>query len=559
MATMGTMNLPEPAPFSGSNTRQNTGLYGVVVAGSMMFDRPTTRNTFRIVSAAVQWVSPCAVLACYLAHRGHLRRFSGKADPRLDLLVDAATPQDGPVDSSDGDWLYALFLREGTTLRGCLVLHAKDEPSSDEQSFLRALARPTAAALATAEAIQRDRRRARELRRLTEAQSTTNRAMAETIRHLSTLQRLRDSLASAAADGETAIVQALHLLTDCPVLLQDSFGKERASAGLRHETTPSHKLVPDDSVAEAAQATMQWRTSSIHSNGELLGLVGVFDAENTLSGDERIAIDYASKLLSVELMHRRRLAEIQLGPGRDLADDLLTGADPVGARNRAESLHYDLSQPQRVLVVSWALPTTECVHLDAALRHELATMHASALVSQRPNSAVAVVADNHDWTGLYDQLSAAVGSPNGTVGIGGRCAAEDLPTSFAEARAALRIRVESRQPYGTTNHDNLGLFRILDSSDGGAEVERYVEEWLGPLLQHDRLHHSELVHTLSIHLDSGGNYDDTAAALTIHRSTLRYRLARIRELSVRDLSDPDVRLNLHIATRAWAARHGGPL
>ncbi len=41
------------------------------------------------------------------------------------------------------------------------------------------------------------------------------------------------------------------------------------------------------------------------------------------------------------------------------------------------------------------------------------------------------------------------------------------------------------------------------------------------------------------------------AALHIHRSTLRYRLARIAELTGHDLRNVDTRFNLHAATRAW--------
>ena len=38
----------------------------------------------------------------------------------------------------------------------------------------------------------------------------------------------------------------------------------------------------------------------------------------------------------------------------------------------------------------------------------------------------------------------------------------------------------------------------------------------------------------------------------LHRSTLRYRLQRLREISGLDLADPDTRFNLQLATRAWA-------
>ena len=57
--------------------------------------------------------------------------------------------------------------------------------------------------------------------------------------------------------------------------------------------------------------------------------------------------------------------------------------------------------------------------------------------------------------------------------------------------------------------------------------------------------------TLSHYLECGKSYDATAAALSMHRNTLKYRLGRIREISDRDLSDPDTLFNLQLATRAW--------
>jgi DNA-binding PucR family transcriptional regulator len=37
----------------------------------------------------------------------------------------------------------------------------------------------------------------------------------------------------------------------------------------------------------------------------------------------------------------------------------------------------------------------------------------------------------------------------------------------------------------------------------------------------------------------------------VHRSTLKYRLQRIKEISGHDLGDPDTSFNLQLATRAW--------
>jgi DNA-binding PucR family transcriptional regulator len=119
------------------------------------------------------------------------------------------------------------------------------------------------------------------------------------------------------------------------------------------------------------------------------------------------------------------------------------------------------------------------------------------------------------------------------------------------------VRQNSRQRSGTTFFDDLGLYRILRPGNDLRELEGFVREWLGQLIDYDARHDTELVETLSRYFDCGGNYDDAAAALTVHRSTLRDRLRRIREISDRDLADADTRLDLQVATRVWKIILGG--
>jgi sugar diacid utilization regulator len=540
----------------GSHSR----LYQIFLAGSEMFERPTVSDTFRIASSTVEVISACTVIAAYTVDRDRLRRFSGEPDAELDFLAAAAGYTDGALQGADGVWRYALFLSANSTHLGCLVIQSAEPASSEDLFFLSALAKPTGAALATSELLARERRRTAELREHSEAQADVNQAMSSTIRQLGARQQVRDSFATAVASGggESAILETLHTLTGRPAVLQDSFGDERARAAPEDLPSPRAVLRPDSARSETEPSSQEWYASAVRSKGQLLGFVGILDADHTVTDDDRLALADASTSLAIELSHRRNLAEIELRLGRDLAADLVSGADPEGSRIRAEALHYDLGQPQRVVLASWVLPSPKGIQTDAALRQALTTLQIPALVSQHRDSAMAVVADHRDGSRLYEQFAIAFGSPKGSIGVGGRCSVSDLPTSFAQARRALRVRTESRDPYGLTKHDDLGLLRILDTSDGGAEVESFVQEWLGVLLEYDRVHHSELVQTLGVHLDSGGNYDRTAEALIAHRSTVRYRLRRIGELTGRDLSDPDVRFNLHVATRASAAVRFGP-
>jgi len=58
-----------------------------------------------------------------------------------------------------------------------------------------------------------------------------------------------------------------------------------------------------------------------------------------------------------------------------------------------------------------------------------------------------------------------------------------------------------------------------------------------------------LVRTLEAYLDHAGNVKATAAALSLHRGGLYYRLRRIEELAEVNLHDGEDRLLCHLALR----------
>src|SRR5207244_11667264 len=97
----------------------------------------------------------------------------------------------------------------------------------------------------------------------------------------------------------------------------------------------------------------------------------------------------------------------------------------------------------------------------------------------------------------------------------------------------------------------LDVVRMLSSVDHLADIEHVVDRWLGTLADYDRRMHTELLNTLSVYLRHGGGYEVTSRALSVYRSTLKYRLQRIRELTGFELGDPETLFNLQLATRAW--------
>jgi DNA-binding PucR family transcriptional regulator len=127
----------------------------------------------------------------------------------------------------------------------------------------------------------------------------------------------------------------------------------------------------------------------------------------------------------------------------------------------------------------------------------------------------------------------------------------DFPRSYREALLALRIQRVAHGTERVTLFEDLGLYRLLANMADLSLVEAFVHDWLGPLIDYDEQKGADLVATLTSYLEYGGNYEAAAEVLAVHRNTLKYRLQRIRDISGRDLGDPDTGFNLQLATRAW--------
>lgn len=126
----------------------------------------------------------------------------------------------------------------------------------------------------------------------------------------------------------------------------------------------------------------------------------------------------------------------------------------------------------------------------------------------------------------------------------------DFARSHHEAHLALRMEHSSGVDQ-VSSFDDLGVYRLLSNIQDLGDVERFVADRLGKLVDHDVRRNSGLVRTLTEYLECGGNYQRTAAALFVHRSTLKYRLQQIRDITGYDLNDPDTRFSLQLSTRPW--------
>lgn len=94
--------------------------------------------------------------------------------------------------------------------------------------------------------------------------------------------------------------------------------------------------------------------------------------------------------------------------------------------------------------------------------------------------------------------------------------------------------------------DTLGLEQLMLSWTESDTFVPAAASLLAPLMTHA----PELLSTLTAYLDHESAVAATADALRLHRNTVAARISRAQELLGLDLSDPEIRLAVHLACRA---------
>ncbi|MGW1402430.1 PucR family transcriptional regulator [Streptomyces sp. NPDC002405] len=545
-------------------------LHELVALSRALFDTLDEDEILRLAMAHIVAAGPYSAEAGYLKVGGDL--VPSPRDGQTHALavgrrVRELAGQDGNVTVPGRPWGRALGLHGPEGLHGYLVVTSRSRPTEAERSLLAMLVRHTAAALSVSFAHRRQREDALELRRLREERTALQRQLISVVAELGYERAVHALMADVAASGggEEGVTRALHRLTGLPALVEDRFGRLRSWTGPgRPDPYPEPDPVRQDEMLhavakEAGPVRLKDRLLTlVRPHGEILGVLALVDTRDEADEHTVLALGHAAASLALELAHLRNLAEVELRLHRELADDLLAGTDEPSAYARSEAVGHDLHGSHYIVVVQWSNRTADDSFAQTVGRAASAVGMRS-LLTRRSDHVVLITGDRPHARALYEALARETGTRSGTIGVSAPCdSVDDIPRRYQEAQRALEVRRHCRERYGTTFFDELGLYRILGAGSDYRELETFVHEWLGQLIDYDSQHHAAMVETLSRYFDCGGNYDETADSLAIHRSTLRYRLQRIRDISGHDLANVEDRLNLQVATRVWKIVLGGP-
>ena len=147
-----------------------------------------------------------------------------------------------------------------------------------------------------------------------------------------------------------------------------------------------------------------------------------------------------------------------------------------------------------------------------------------------------------------EELEAAVRGRR--AAIGPEVSWQEAALSFARAREVLRLAgeggIDGDEALLVAERHRLSLLLGADR-----RLARDVaESALAPLDSETELSRERLGSTLDAWLRHRGRTEAVARALHVHPQTVRYRLARLRELFGSRLDDPEGRFELELALRA---------
>lgn len=127
--------------------------------------------------------------------------------------------------------------------------------------------------------------------------------------------------------------------------------------------------------------------------------------------------------------------------------------------------------------------------------------------------------------------------------------AEGLRGALEEARHARRVAAARPGRVCAAGHHELASHVLLLPFVPDDVRRAFTARLLDPLREYDRRHRAELVPTLEAFLDCDGSWTRCAARLHLHVNTLRYRVGRIEQLTGRDLSRLEDKLDFFLALR----------
>ena len=350
------------------------------------------------------------------------------------------------------------------------------------------------------------------------------------------------------------IVSAVSDLVGEEIIVLDEAGGVRAASGLEDGRQFRDVLKPG--VRVAIEKARDGRNTAVANGHLVIPIVAGSDIHGYLLSRSRDSIDgirpvleQAARVVALDLLRTRSVREAEERLRGSLIDDLLSNRPPPDniLIERGREMGIDLSRPHFVALIK---PVRQDVELRPEIVAAVQRAIPTAIVVGHSGDPLALVPSTEriDERQIVVVLEKELQGMKIFAVVTGECTApNDYRRSVSEARRSLEFleKIDNRRKIETLA--DLKLLSLLFSRAGQEDVRAFVDRTLGPLIEYDREHGTDLVATAEAYLSKLGNLAGTAATCHVHVNTIYYRLDRIKKILGADWNTPRQLPDLQIA------------
>ncbi len=273
--------------------------------------------------------------------------------------------------------------------------------------------------------------------------------------------------------------------------------------------------------------------------------------------------DVVSELASIAALDRARRDE-GLRVSRQVAQDAVQlvlggGGGRPETISRLRQAGLDVDAPALALVAGFTGRDDLVETARAILDDVAAGLGGSMVAAVLDAAAVALLPTGPDGAEgavvarvrqALERLRPGLAGQRLAVGVGGPATSSAIGGALDEARHAHRLAQLRPEPVAVVSSDEITSSVLLLATVPDDVRRAFAARVLQAVLDYDAAHEAGLVQTLEAFLDCSGSWNRTAERLHVHVNTVRYRLARIEELTGRDLSRLEDRVDVFLALRS---------
>ncbi|TYP88592.1 PucR family transcriptional regulator [Blastococcus xanthinilyticus] len=358
---------------------------------------------------------------------------------------------------------------------------------------------------------------------------------------------------AALGGGIPAVVDALAGALEADVVVLDAHDAVLASASRdREDASRAARDLLARRRSRRRAASGVHADADGHLTSQVLGVAGVGRGEvlvgtrDALHATQRLLVNHAVSLIAIELEKPAAVLTVERRLRSAVLRALLSG---VLGSDLTQLRYFGLDPDAPVVALAVVdagplLPAEELLDdvLAATGLPYLATSADGALIVLLPAEAADRTPEQ-----VCAELRRGLGRPLGG-GLGSAAALGEAGTSRQQALAAARAgRGGGRE---LLRFAELSTYDLLLGGQSREALAAVASAALGPLESYDAARNGELVRSLEAFLSHNGQWEAAAAAIEVHRHTMRNRMAKVAALLGRDVESAHVRAELWLAVKA---------